>query len=231
MYESGYYLFYSMHSPNAIPNRLKGNNFIALKIGNTNYLSYNRWKTVLLPPPYQTNCRDYDLDDKRDARLRSDCVNHCIYDGLRRECADPSNDKTYDPTECFLETNIILRSESFNNSLGESKICSSASDKGDQCRRNAIGSISTSCEVKCQPECVNRFYNYNIVLQTPKMGPNTLEKSFAWVEIVHNQMPDQMVTNIPEMTFISFAANFGGLLGMWLGLSALAMLHYFIKHI
>ena len=39
--------------------------------------------------------------------------------------------------------------------------------------------------------------------------------------IQHNQLPDVLVRHMPEMSFISFVSNFGGLLGMWLGLSVL----------
>ena len=211
-------------------NRKTIDNFLLLKAGNIHYVSYNRWKTILLPPPYQTNCRDYDLDGKQDYRLRSDCVNHCIYNGLSQECADHKIDtnNTDSLKECLEKTNLVWRRESFNNNREDIEVCESISDIS-RCHRNAMNEISTNCEVKCQSECDNRFYNYNFFLQTSRIWNKTLEKSITRVEIFHNQMPDQIIENIPEMTFISFAANFGGLLGMWLGLSALALLHYFIK--
>ena len=40
-------------------------------------------------------------------------------------------------------------------------------------------------------------------------------------------MPDFIIRYIPELTFISFVCNFGGLLGMWLGVSFLSIINYF----
>ena len=226
---------------------MNDNNFLHLKAGYNYYLSYNRWKTVLLPPPYLTNCKNYDLDDKHDYKFRTDCVNHCIYDGLSRECADLSIDKTYDWKDCLEKTDLIWRRESFNNSLTDIKLCQYwkdiiqeynrlEDDKNDtsfveiksklsRCRHHARNKISTKCEIKCQPECYNRFYNYDLKSQIP----STTTDQEITVKIVDNQMPDQIVENIPEMSFITFVCDFGGLLGMWLGLSAMALLHYFIK--
>ena len=43
-------------------------------------------------------------------------------------------------------------------------------------------------------------------------------------EIVHNKLPDIFLTHIPEVSFIEFICNFGGLLGMWLGFSVWTIL-------
>ena len=40
-------------------------------------------------------------------------------------------------------------------------------------------------------------------------------------------MPDILIRYIPEITFNSFACNFGGLLGMWLGVSILSIISHF----
>ena len=79
--------------------------------------------SILLPPPYQTNCKNYDLDGKQGYKFRTDCVNHCIHDGLSRECADHSIDKTYDWKACLEKTDLFWRRESFNNSLTDIKLC------------------------------------------------------------------------------------------------------------
>ena len=41
----------------------------------------------------------------------------------------------------------------------------------------------------------------------------------AYFEILHNSMPDITIRYIPEMPLLTFICNFGGILGMWLGLS------------
>ena len=45
------------------------------------------------------------------------------------------------------------------------------------------------------------------------------------IELSPSSHPSQITKHKPEMSPIAFASNFGGLLGMWLGLSALALLN------
>ena len=41
--------------------------------------------------------------------------------------------------------------------------------------------------------------------------------------IKHSKIPDVLITHLPEITFNAFVCNFGGLLGLWLGLSVFAI--------
>ena len=41
----------------------------------------------------------------------------------------------------------------------------------------------------------------------------------AGLKINHNEMPDITIRYIPEMPLLTFICNFGGILGMWLGIS------------
>ena len=57
-----------------------------------------------------------------------------------------------------------------------------------------------------------------MVISMNEKNPDKLE-----LYIEHNNMPDLLITAIPEITFISFVCNFGGLIGMWLGISILVI--------
>ena len=42
--------------------------------------------------------------------------------------------------------------------------------------------------------------------------------------LIPSSMPNVVINHLPEMTFISLLCNFGGLVGMWLGVSVLSTL-------
>ena len=188
------------------------------------------------------------MDDKHDYRLRSDCLNHCIDNGLNREYPDRPSDISdgNNCTKCLDISEMLWRRDSFKNNLEGVKLCHNygqslakcfigALDKQDEselkqniqrfrCHRDVLSRVDTECQVKCPQHCINHYYNYDV-----KTESDWCSKRPAFITIVDNQIPDQINENIPEMTFISFAASFGGLLGMWLGLSALTLFHYIIK--
>ena len=244
-----------MHSPNAIPNRLTANNFIQLKPWVLHEMTYNRHKTVLLPPPYQTNCKNYDLDDKQDFRFRSECINHCIHDGLRKECSlcsshqKKGSEVMENCTECLFMSDLIWRKYSFIYNLNDIKPCLNPLQIEEvplswkngntplaqeynrnrfQCNEFVFNRVQSECQNSCQSECTNRYYNYEIKKES-NLYQESEWKKVSHVRITHNHLPDQTNEHLPETTFVTLTCNFGGLLGMWLGLSAMALFHFLLK--
>ena len=83
-----------------------------------------------------------------------------------------------------------------------------------------IFKIRTFCLNICRKDYEFRSYDYQskMVISMNEKNPDKLE-----LYIEHNNMPDLLITAIPEITFISFVCNFGGLIGMWLGISILVI--------
>ena len=52
---------------------------------------------------------------------------------------------------------------------------------------------------------------------------------FFVIRITHSTYPDMIITSIPKINFNGLACNFGGLMGMWLGLSMIAILNVIYK--
>ena len=65
----------------------------------------------------------------------------------------------------------------------------------------------------CKIECNFKYYPIEINTRNLQID------SYHNVLIYHSEYPDIVIKYIPEIDFISFLCNFGGLLGMWLGLS------------
>ena len=247
-----------MHSPNTIPNRLNVKNFIKLKAGFMYEMTYNRYKTVLLPPPYKTNCKNYDFDYKHDYKLRSDCLNHCIYNGLREECPlfsdelKEGSELINNFTDCLFKSNLLWRKKSFIYDIYNMKPCPIPDQIKDvqlswknetvllvskllwkryRCHNFGFSRINSQCQDRCLSECTNRHYNYEIKKESPNISQESVWKKVIYVRIAHNHLPDQTNEHIPETTFVTFASNFGGLLGMWLGLSAIALFEHFVNYL
>ena len=229
------------------------NNIIRLKAGFMHEMTYNRYKTVLLTPPYQTNCKYYDLDDKHDYKLRSDCLNHCIYNGLLEECSHKLKGGSVamdNCTHCLFKSDLLWRKNSFIFNINgmnafpdpgqlrdvplwwKNETVPSKSKllwKRYQCHRFGLSPLQSQCQVRCLSECTNRYYNYEIKKESPNLYKESVWKKVIFVRITHNHLPDQTNEHIPEMNFITFASNFGGLLGLWLGLSAMALFQFLLR--
>lgn len=230
-------LLFAMHSPNTIPQ--DWNTFMELETMWFYEIRYNRWKTVLLGPPYKTGCTKYDLDTTTGYRLRSDCLNHCITKELDRVCI--TCDREVNTTECdrcFIRSDFLWRLETARKNQDVTRrICNDyfedANTEQDVCIRENQEQISHNCEAKCGPECHNRYYNFAIFSKV-KLTDDLKDSQSSWdietkIFIGHNQLPDQTTEHIEEMSFVTFAGNFGGLFGIWMGLSAYAILHYILK--
>ena len=72
-------------------------------------------------------------------------------------------------------------------------------------------SIRQDCDKLCKVECNDKYY----LIEFEKIEYSSENTNY----IRHNEYPDIFVKHIPEMNLIGFICNFGGLLGMWLGLS------------
>ncbi|CAG2115535.1 unnamed protein product, partial [Medioppia subpectinata] len=269
LYEGGAHVHLSMHSPNILPQAMSPNNFVRLKTGKWYEMTYNRWKTILLPP--STRAGDY--------QLRADCVNQCVYDGLLKTCdADKlsplqgqplgNSDNTgsvntstgkigkvgkglgkrqqHNATLCLYRSDSLWRQELVGPGapLADDRICAkyepgtikatlAGADKQAfertvdrrACFRQHASRVNGECELKCPQECNNRYYNYNVKTSDKLPGHSPWTKQ-THVRMAHNQLPDQITEHIPEISFVQFIGTFGGLVGMWVGLSAFAVLDF-----
>ena len=201
---------FSMHDPTELPTE-----FTRLKSFTKIKLDYRIWKTDQTQAKNLVNCRDYDLDDlKKESRTRFDCVKQCLNNKLLQclGCSDNSNQT------CIFYSN----SQWLENQIKEPEVKVMEISDENQCAELEFH-WESECQNQCQHKCITRFYDYQ---QKSKVQVEKgLESTSVFIR--HSQMPDQVTDVMPEMTFVGFASNFGGLLGLWLGLSAYAVSQYF----
>ena len=200
---------FSMHDPTELPTE-----FTRLKPFRKIKLDYRIWKTDQTQAKNLVNCRDYDLNDPKNGnRMRFDCVKQCLNNKLLQcsGCSDNSNQ-----TCIFYSNNQWLE-----NQIKEPEIKVMEISNKNQCVDLEFH-LESECQNQCQHKCITRFYDYQ---QKSKVeAAKGLERTGVFIR--HSQLPDQVTDVMPEMTFVGFASNFGGLLGLWLGLSAYAVSQY-----
>ena len=84
-----------------------------------------------------------------------------------------------------------------------------------------VKTLEEQCSKTCAHDCHESHYFYEITSNGRTDSSET--QSLSSITVEHNRLPDVFIRHMPETTFISFVSNFGGLLGMWLGISILSL--------
>ncbi|CAG2105149.1 unnamed protein product [Medioppia subpectinata] len=204
----------AIHSPNVLPDLIRGEHFALLEPRHHHLITYSEINTHLLPPDYDTNCRDYYRHDlTSDAPIRSDCISRCLISAMQNDCE----------INCVPQTDALLRRELFDGTgayyeTAGRHYCPRLFNNYtiDNCLATNMLMNKWICNDECRPDCQFRYFDWDLKIEKP-----TRWTSDTTITIKHNIMPDQLVRHYPETTFTGFVSNFGGLLGMWLGMSAL----------
>ena len=193
---------FAIHSPNTLPDldtmatfrTSKGHEFLISQIN-----------TELLEEGFDTNCFEYDLDYKHgNFNMYSDCVTSCVQ-------------KSFYDENCLVK-GYIYRFNSIDKQNISLRECwgqhLSRSDKD-------LETIEYNCMYECRKDCIFRYYTW-----THKEYEHFRSDDIFAINVYirHNYLPDVVIRYIEQTSFISFVCNFGGLLGMWLGLSIMVIL-------
>ena len=122
--------------------------------------------------------------------MRSDCLNDCYQDKLRKIC---KNDYGY-----FISKHL-LKQVYFQSDRSKLKSCS------DPEYNTMSMKIELDCVQMCKVECNFNYYSFEIQRY---YGENPA------LFIHHSELPDVFVCHVPEITLMGFVCNFGGLLCM-----------------
>ena len=195
-----YYYYIAIHSPNNLPDFHKGVTFKVIDTDKETTIKYSELRIKRLGKGWDTDCYNYKNDNNYSYyRMRSDCVNDCYQDKLRKICKVDRG--------LFISTSLI-RKDYLRD--GHNKIISC----NDTIYNREAFSIKQDCFKVCKVECNENYYPIEI-----EDNDSIHNYSFNSINIHHSQHPDIFIEHIPELNLISFLCEFGGLLGMWLGWS------------
>ena len=200
-------VFLSLHSPNTFPlNSLK--DFKPYDINKDYMISYSEIFTKLMGRGYDTNCYEYDLDYKyANFNMRYDCLAWCYQKHINKDGTSISVAKS------------LIREDALGL-LGKKDINYAYWSKS--------GPI---CLEECPKDC--SFSYYSIEMEEIK-GYHETDQCQLYLH--HNKMPDIFITYLPKIILLNLICEFGGLLGIWLGISILVIIEdtkklvqYFLK--
>ena len=197
-------LYLAIHSPKIIPELKVGLEFVEIQPNILYYVSYTKINIDLYYSQTESNCKDYGIDNY--VKLRSDCITACM---IRKSHDEKVEYATY-------RMSTLLRKEHFDN-IEERQYNYTFHRVNDR-----LTEITQHCHKMCKPNCKYSYYLYDIRMIRDVYRKDSFQiYKQSYLAIEHNRLPDLFVRHIPETTFITFVGNFGGLLGMWLGINAL----------
>ena len=143
--------------------------------------------------------------------MRVDCINRCFGDKTNR-----NDDKCIYP---FYYRLFLWRNYSAYSSYHDLKMCDNNDLNPDIINERV--QVRRDCEMKCRPDCVNRYYKKTIKGYEKKELLFNYKVPLNTTDILYfpNNLPDQITQHIEEMSFVDFSGTFGGLVGVWLGFS------------
>ena len=201
---------FAIHSPNTLSN-LNDENYEYLSLGYPYIATYSLLSTQLLSSGYDTNCFNYDLEHKfHNNNMRSDWATWC-FQRRKNELGNSNH---------LFQSWALLRKEVLSNlkniSIGPSIFTF------NNPFTNMKG-MKKYCLDECQKDCTFNYYSTNTKVDQIK------PKGDFDIFILHNNLPDVIITYLPKVTFLTLVCDFGGLLGMWLGISILVIIEDMTK--
>ena len=148
---------------------------------------------------YYDNCREYNKMNNN-FKTRIDCLEDCIFKSTSRFCHDRMRRSSE-----FL----LFRNQLSNLTIYEDRKCK---------KKKTYIELLNYCKNKCEEECYQAYYLTSI---EKFKGVNEIQVQNVgrFITIEPSSNPNILIEHLAEITLISLICNFGGLIGMYLGIS------------
>ena len=181
----------AIHSPNVIPGRDSFVNLLGK--GSLYNIFYSKLEDIRLNN--YDNCIDRgDIENDNDTRTY--CLDKCFMDSLSSEC-------------------FALFARNRQHSLRRYQLPSSLNNCYNL--TNYEDDV-LQCYIKCKEDCYQAHYFVKVEIKQKPDGISTVNDAFRIV-LQSNSRPNKLIEHFAELTFLALICDFGGLIGMYLGIS------------
>ena len=205
MRQTQYKTYLAIHSPNSLPEFNEDSEFIEVESDRQYFIRYSKLSIERLNSRYDTNCQEYDLDHKYgNYSMMSDCISSCHQRLLTEYC----------PGNLFKNIPFLFRKEYFElDNMSRIDLGCSLNYHAKKLR------MRIKCSNICKYDCRYTYYSLDYSSKKVQYRSSFNPSIINILRIRHKSFPDIVVRHLPETTFIALVCNFGGLMGMWLGIS------------
>ena len=196
-YDLEFEIWIAIHSPNVMPPL---DTFFKFKQAVDEKLFFSKVEEKRLIN--YDNCRVYNISEN-DFETRIDCLDNCFFNSIKSQCHGHFTGKIPFPL--------------FRNQYPSYKKDILSRECMDLISYKALAEI---CGNICQEDCHQAYYLTTVEKKLNTENSRVLQFNIGIrLQIETNSNPNILIEHFAEITFISLFCNFGGLLGMYLGIS------------
>lgn len=206
--------FIYMHEPHDFPSPKNSRAITLSSLDQFFQLTYQKYESYLLPPPYPTNCQNYTES------ARSNCFLSCLSKKSFKKFGQYSFQSPVINLNNDSRDDLLKRNPEFKNfvhhDLSKNQIMSGFGVQRNQSIKREMEEISKECEYNCRfPECQAISYS-PMILSTSTFD----RRMFAFVATFFSDIETYYVKKLGLVGYLTDAL---ACFGFWLGLSVLSV--------
>lgn len=193
------------------------------------YLTYSSLVNIKLPPPYDTNCRDY----RKEGSSSHICYDKCLKEKTKKWNIVPGlvDREKYNKSEEYIGYGYVLEYEKELNKLAKSKTVPKDLLEKYRTVHYEWKGIKKNCRQSCsRPDC----WSEDITPQITHFVRNSYKKQnetlmYLFLTQFLSYQPTLEVSTVPKQRLIDYIVYMSSMSSFWLGFCPLALVQFVVR--